>query len=320
MLVVVGHIIQFNGIQGGINSKVFNIIYSFHMPLFFCISGYIGYKTVKIYDLKSLLNHLLNKSISLLIPLFSWSLLVNKFFSQQLISVTVEDITATILNPGLWFLKTLFEIFFFYGFFTWISTVINKNNKFWIDILVFVLIIFLTVGYNKLFGKSIFSSLTLYTLFFYLAVFISKYPKLENIVNNQWMFALSLIVFVMLIGHWQGGGTIFEDGLKIIISTFAFIAFLNITIRLDWDPFVSRQIMLFGKYSLAIYVIQFYLTRLTISSPISFFDTTNPILLFLICTIIAIPLCFVSVWIAKLIELNSILNFIFLGKRIKYRR
>ena len=40
LLVIVGHLIQFN-YSSGIENPIFNIIYSFHMPLFFFISGYV---------------------------------------------------------------------------------------------------------------------------------------------------------------------------------------------------------------------------------------------------------------------------------------
>ena len=319
MLVVIGHIIQFNNIQGGMNNIVFNIIYSFHMPLFFCISGYIGFKTIRIFDFKSYRQHLWKKFISLLIPLFTWSLLVNQlFFSQHWNLITINNITMTILNPGLWFLKTLFEIFFFYGFFAWISSIKNRNNQFWLDLLIFLLILILTTCYNILCGNGIFSSLLLYTLFFYLAVFISKYSIIEKIVMNQWGFASSFFLFIILTGHWNINGTKYDDILKIIISSLSFIIFLNITIRLKWQQFVSRQIMTFGQYSLAIYIIQFYLTHFTVDTHVIIFDNISPIILFIICVVISIPICYLSIGIAKLIELNNILNFIFLGKRVQY--
>ena len=50
LLVVVGHIIQFNGISK--NNSVFEFIYSFHMPLFFAISGYITQKVTNITNTK----------------------------------------------------------------------------------------------------------------------------------------------------------------------------------------------------------------------------------------------------------------------------
>lgn len=38
LLVVMGHALEHNGYH---QSPLFNLIYSFHMPLFFCISGFV---------------------------------------------------------------------------------------------------------------------------------------------------------------------------------------------------------------------------------------------------------------------------------------
>jgi fucose 4-O-acetylase-like acetyltransferase len=317
ILVVIGHIIQFNGIQGGMKSSIFGVIYSFHMPLFFFISGYIGFKTIKIIDRNSYVRHVRSKGISLLIPLFTWSILVNKFFlRQEWYIITMDDISGTIVHPGLWFLKVLFEILFLYGFFVWLSTAINKQVNFFIDLIIFSLILFLTLCYNYLIGDTLLSSLFLYSLFFYVAVFISKYAFLEKIVMSDWIFTLSFVLFFILCGQWKIDGTTYDDLLKIVISCFSFVLFLNFTIRYNWNHYVSKQLMIFGQYSLAIYVMQFHLTHFIVSGDFLLFDNLNPILLFFITTAISIPICYISVLIAKLIELNGILNFIFLGKKM----
>ena len=55
-LVVIGHLIQYNNCVDWIEHPMFTWIYSFHMPLFFYISGYLCYKTThieSINDVKS---------------------------------------------------------------------------------------------------------------------------------------------------------------------------------------------------------------------------------------------------------------------------
>ena len=84
LLVIIGHIIQFNNIDGGTNNKIFNIIYSFHMPLFFILSGYVATSGgSKIVNLSSFLNFLWKKVYTLVLPLLTWTLLVNKYFFAQ---------------------------------------------------------------------------------------------------------------------------------------------------------------------------------------------------------------------------------------------
>lgn len=319
LLVVIGHILQFNNIQGGANNRIFKIIYSFNMPLFFFVSGYIGYKTVKVYDLKSFGKHILKKFISLCIPLFSWSFLVNGlFFKQHWKILPLDTIISTVLNPGLWFLKVLFEIFVFYGLFAWLSSYFNKKKKCWMDILLFFLILVLTSGFCLFENGKIFSSLLLYTLFFYMAVFVSKYLFLEKGMKNNWIFAFSVLAFFILCGHWgMNDGLMIDDLLKIIISVFSFIVFFNIVIKLKWNSFISKQVILLGRYSLAIYIMQFYFTTFMIKRDVLVFDNLNYWLILLICFIVSIIICYISIGIAKIIELNYILNFLLLGKRKK---
>lgn len=63
LLVVMGH--TFHDFKG-INMAFIDFIYAFHMPLFFIISGYLGYK--KDYDINQSLFYLRNKAIGLIIP------------------------------------------------------------------------------------------------------------------------------------------------------------------------------------------------------------------------------------------------------------
>jgi fucose 4-O-acetylase-like acetyltransferase len=79
ILVVLGHAIE-RGINDYVNNEVFRLIYSFHMPLFMFLSGYIIFGTVKKPEGK----WLWAKVKRLLIPFLIWSfiwliLLVHKF-------------------------------------------------------------------------------------------------------------------------------------------------------------------------------------------------------------------------------------------------
>lgn len=75
ILVVFGHCIQYgSGLgffeQGSyFDNILFKLIYSFHMPLFAMMSGYLFYKTVQGKDLVTILKR---KFKSLLLPVVSW--------------------------------------------------------------------------------------------------------------------------------------------------------------------------------------------------------------------------------------------------------
>ena len=70
VLVVVGHIIQFviSSKEHRVSNIIFCIIYSFHMPLFMFISGYLAYKNNFIFDGE----WLYKKFRSLVVPFLSW--------------------------------------------------------------------------------------------------------------------------------------------------------------------------------------------------------------------------------------------------------
>lgn len=169
ILVIVGHIIQFNDINGGSNNTLFKIIYSFHMPLFFILSGYVAAKSgSKVVNLSSLGTFLSKKTLTLILPLLSWTLISNKyFFTENFYSIQLKDIYSVLLHPGLWFLQILFEIQVVFGIFLLLSNYINKNKRLLPD---FTLISFLFIipvtGYLCI-DKSHFATVALFSLFFY---------------------------------------------------------------------------------------------------------------------------------------------------------
>ena len=128
LLVVIGHIIQFN--NGPLDNPIFEFIYSFHMPLFFFISGYIAQKTVHIHQVTHLIPFILKKARALLIPMFVWQLFASKLFLTDE-WITFDNINPLYVwnNPSLWFLKDLFLIFIIYSVYNLIIESYKLKNK-----------------------------------------------------------------------------------------------------------------------------------------------------------------------------------------------
>lgn len=101
------------------------IIYTFHMPLFFLLSGYLFYLTKKAYYL----THIKNKIERLVVPFFSIAFLFFfiKYAVQQFMNlqhpVELDNLVTLLVNPAdsymplLWFIHALFLIFIFYPLF-----------------------------------------------------------------------------------------------------------------------------------------------------------------------------------------------------------
>ena len=111
VLVVLGHWIQYGSgtqfVSGTFfGNPVFMFIYSFHMPLFMLISGYLFAYSFKNKDWKEIL---LIKFKQLIVPLFFWSI-ISLFIA---IFKSEESVNA------LWILKKLITGFIYGPWFLW---------------------------------------------------------------------------------------------------------------------------------------------------------------------------------------------------------
>lgn len=110
LLVVLGHCIQYSIVDFDSN-MLFNIIYSFHMPLFMFISGYVSY-----FSNEKIIFNFKKRSILLLVPFFSWGgvnfleLVIKRAYSLQNFDLFCINLLKHPDNNGLWFLWILFII------------------------------------------------------------------------------------------------------------------------------------------------------------------------------------------------------------------
>lgn len=112
LLVVVGHILQYN-FSGTGSSSAFNFIYSFHMPLFMLLSGYVATLSTRKIDFQIGFGFVKRKFYSLAIPFFVWGLFITPFIIRQenladFFSIAKRLVTDP--NSGAWFIIVLFFI------------------------------------------------------------------------------------------------------------------------------------------------------------------------------------------------------------------
>lgn len=81
LFVVIGHLLQYNTADGS-HGVCFNWIYSFHMPLFMLLSGYVAaFNRDKIKDFHSFI---CKKAVQLLLPYAFWSFIINPWILKDL--------------------------------------------------------------------------------------------------------------------------------------------------------------------------------------------------------------------------------------------
>lgn len=202
ILVVIGHLIQslqmsnidnYPQITGFINW----FIYLFHMPLFFCISGYLYEKNKKDFSWKNYKNFEIKKIINLAVPYFTFYILyvgINMMFSDSVNNPKGLQDLLDIFNKPIapyWFLYTLLSIFIVIP----IIEKICKNNKLFILFILLILKIFsIFVRTNLYFIDSIFS----YSIYFYIGNFIKDKNEESTNFNNAIAILLYFILALVL--------------------------------------------------------------------------------------------------------------------------
>lgn len=118
ILVVMGHVIQYASV-GDVtfeNNVIYNVIYSFHMPLFMLLSGYIAYYSINEKNTINFKDYFLKRLIQLLLPFVIWGIVTaifvnaNDIYRHHSLTGVLSYMDKLFIHPenGLWFLYVLF--------------------------------------------------------------------------------------------------------------------------------------------------------------------------------------------------------------------
>lgn len=327
-----GHSIQYlsYGADEFWNDRVFSGIYSFHMPLFIFLSGYVFYYTCEKYDLKKIM---INRLRGLGIPMFFWGTL-NFLLSLR------GGMPATIIEGikqwegeilGIWFLWAVFVS-------SSIVAVVYKFNRHLVIRILFaplmVGIIFLLPGKDgNLFVFPYFVIGFLFCKFKILETGI--YFKIKWIIILMWLVLLHFYSkkhYIYITGLFSNGSNGIIDQLKIdlfryiigLCGTIAIMEIFRFFYTKKENHFSIKWILYGGKHSLDIYVMQRIFLERWISttfkrmvdiSGINYLKTNVFIFDFFITSACALFCYIVLTNISKLVEKSDVFSFILFGRR-----
>lgn len=257
LLVVMGHVIAnwFPDFYAVLDDKegkdllVWRLIYSFHMPLFMFCSG---------------LFQPVMKEESTWIDFFRvigrrFRVLMIPYFSSGLLLWAVTD------KPSFyWFLLILFEFIVINLTISLLSCRFHKYGNY-IEGALFLMVYFvihvLTTHYNKyeILPLLDIGHLGLY-VYFTLGYLIAKYKLLERIFDNNQMYTLSVIAFVVLYVIFRLMGVTLTAG-GIVINLLTSIAAIYAIFFLFKGTGISRGTSFLnwcGTHSLEIYILHFF--------------------------------------------------------------
>lgn len=283
-------------------------LYTFHIPLFFFLSGYVFNPNKSFKDL------IQSKSRSLLLPYLTLGIpliIINLFYGYKLPNLICLFIIQERMFP-LWFITALFLQIIICFF------IINKLKKN-LQIITIIILSLIGIGFWRLGGHSLPWNLdiSLVTIpFFYVGWYLKSYGLFQTIFNKNRF----LIYFTIFLTANVGGGLIIHlmqhPNIDLFTCSFGFepltypTAFLGILATITFsNRFYSKILSYIGQNSLVFFAWQqdiaiMFVNKVLLFSSIDCLSNHFKIIIILVCS-----LCILT-------AINEIINRTILKKLI----
>lgn len=225
------------------NSILYKLIYSFHMPLLFFVSGFLFYKAFD--NSKEYMKRLVGKRTArLLVPYIT---------------------TGTLLylargHWGYWFLQDLFVLNILVGMLLVITRRLNAISELAIYVVVYGLLIAfyrLTPSLTKdTYGIVVFSNLYFYFPAFMLGLLSKKYSHVYEFIQKGYILLFSFIGYILLF-VFKEVDVPYIGFFASLFMPLAMIIFIN-SFCIQFPKKHSGGVMLIGRYSLEIYILHVF--------------------------------------------------------------
>ena len=288
LLVVMGHTIYFCiWHEASFSDAVLNIICTFHVPLFFFLSGFVikqpagGCK-------------LMRKICRFMVPM-----LVVGFINALLIG-KVSDFFLTSGHNGYWYLLTLT---FFYLLLT--PFLLVKSKPVFLTDIILAVALWATLWIAiKLCGQQSeplnLSGALAFWPYFIAGHLCRKYGLERHITGRQWLTAILLLcylIFVIVCYSRLGSLSVY---LEYAIAFVAIAALMALFHHFDNSrTFIDRQLLLIGNSTLHIYIYHYFFIRFI---DLSFLQNSNTALQLLIIVPLTLAIAYGSIIIGKAVN------------------
>lgn len=313
LMVLLGHIFIAKA-PAGMHYPFCEIIYSFHMSLFFFVSGFLAYKTNQIKE-KGIVFFIKKRAISLLTPYLFW-LFIAPYFIKNSYPTNIGELMSKfyfIPNLNYWFLPLLFIFNIIYLLYHKLTMGGGKNQEFKI----YCLICFVGISTGLICKQYYIVVYTIYFASFMFGHYLSKYKLLELFIEKKYIYGSSAIILCIMWKFFpmESNGNNFlslANLVALFICSYTscivfYVLFKQIHLAKPFKWYLSEM----GKYTLALYLLPlFFFTKN--------FEWTNNYTHALInieALGIAIAQSFIAYGIAKIIDEIPYIRTLLLGKR-----
>lgn len=326
VLMIFGHCLQYGSGEAYLtnaefySNRVFEFIYSFHMPLFMVVSGLLFEATIRKY---SFLENIASRFTKILLPIICWVFLeyVIKTLCGKVEFVTLAAWVNTLIRTcltSLWFLWAVF-------YSSLIVLIINKcfRDSVFAYIAVLIMMLILPDIYNFHLYK--------YMYVYFVGAYLYKKNKSNSEITLKYIPIVSALIYTVMMGGWNVDKYIYRTRICIIgrevswfrqlgidiyrwvVGALACIVVMDLLKAIS-DRYSEKTILKVignvGKNSLGIYLISGMLFDLLIPGLTRGFE--HNILINLVETILVLAISVVITWTIKK---SPILNRVLLGSR-----
>lgn len=270
LMVILGHTISYNNIEGYENSIIFRIIWSLQMPLFMLISGYVTKYSRPVNSNKSLIIYIARRTYSYLVPWLVWTVFVRWMLVGNVGLAEIPQHFVYILNHmdnGYWFLFSIWHLCIIWGISQYVANRFRVKSRVAITLLLSILIGILSCGPLILIGGTSFLAVkyTCYYLPFYLLGYIVANLKLDSIKVHQKNIVIfvSFILYTIILCRcnvYALGDSFFDIFIRYICSITGCIIIIHMAselMKLKKSYIVSRLsniVAVAGRESIGLYV------------------------------------------------------------------
>lgn len=264
-LVVLGHSFPDNKFNNNpFYEYIYKFIYSFHMPLFFIVSGFFAYKIYNILNLSQYKKFIEDKFKRLMVPYFAISLIaipiklyMNRYAARPIdLNGLIVDVllypagNGTIYHTGtpiqyFWFIYTLFFIF----------AVIPLLNKIPIKLVLIITAILNVIPLNKMWLFYTWGVIH-YLIYIYLGIYFNRiYEKYEKFKYKKLLAAITFIALVLI--NLKGVSAQFYNVYSLTTALLGSILFINISYLIANNK-LGEIFKYIGNYNYDIYLFSWF--------------------------------------------------------------
>lgn len=288
---------------------LFQIVYSFHMPLLFFISAYIEEKNREKYTGREML---FRRMSGLLLPYLSWTILY-VVVSGQLLTMNVTGfgrILAGYDQSGLWFLPVLFGLKILHFLYWTIQNKIKRHTLV-MDLVLCLILEMVTAIPAVITRQPYIVNMLSYAIPYFAAVVLAEYEGLQNLIEREWVTAGAMLLygaglpfFSFHNTHWST--QVFRIGLSLCVIIVC------CRFRQNWkENRWNRIICIYGQNSLAIYVLHVFF----MDYRIYFRGIESAAIVSVLAIAVACIVAGISIIISRIIEISSWWRVLLLGER-----